>query len=198
MKLIYSNASPYARTVRIAIRELNLLNDVEEIAQHPFDNPAQLISFNPLCKVPCLIDENDNGLFDSQVITEYLDNKVSGNLFVEINKDWSLKTFYSLTRGILDSAVAWKQDKMRGEKGKSEFWQERFRKSIERGLNFLQKRLDEFPKSFSALDINLMTVLDYLEFRHPDYEWQEMHPDLVSWHEARKSKESIEATIPKE
>lgn len=198
MKLIYSNASPYARTARIVLRELDLLDQAEEIAQHPFDNPAQLISFNPLCKVPCLIDDSGNGLFDSQVICEYLNSYANGNLFCEINNDWNLKTYYSLTRGILDSSVAWKQDKMRGDKGQSEFWQDRFVKSIDRGLNYLQKRLGAFPEAFTALDINLITALDYLNFRHPDYEWQERHHDLVGWYNQRKDRNSIVDTKPQD
>ncbi|NVJ68025.1 MAG: glutathione S-transferase [Gammaproteobacteria bacterium] len=196
MKLIYSTASPYARTARIAVRELGLLQQVEEIFQHPFENPAQLISFNPLCKVPCLIDDSDTGIFDSQVICEYLDVKAGNILFGAINNDWHLKTLYSLTRGILDSCVAWQQDKMRGEAGASEFWQQRFISSIERGLNYLQKQLSNFPKSFSALDINLMTILDYLYFRHPEYEWQEQHPQLVNWYQQRRDRNSIVETMP--
>ncbi len=196
MKLIYSDASPYARTVRIALRELDLESQVEEIFQHPFENPAQLISFNPLCKVPCLIDEQDNGIFDSQVICEYFDQKGGQKLFKEINKDWNLKTLYSLTRGILDSCVAWQQDKMRGTESESEFWQKRFISSIERGLNHLQKNLDSFPKQFSALHINLVTALDYLNFRHPEYEWQEQHSKLADWHQSIKDRESITATAP--
>ncbi|MRX28128.1 glutathione S-transferase [Kangiella sp. HZ709] len=198
MKLIYSNASPYARTARIAIRELALLAQIEEINQHPFDNPAQLISFNPLCKVPCLIDSNGQGLFDSQVICEYLDALVDNKLFADINNDWQLKTLYSLTRGILDSSVAWQQDKVRGEEGCSEFWQKRFISSIDRGLNYLQKRIDQLPEKFNAIDINLITTLDYLAFRHPDYDWQQMHPKLASWYQTKNNRSSLTETMPQE
>lgn len=196
MKLIYSTASPYARTARVAVRELDLLDRVEEIFQHPFDNPAQLISFNPLCKVPCLIDENGQGLFDSQVICEYLDEQSSGKLFKYINNNWELKTLYSLTRGILDSSVEWQQDRMRGVEGESEFWQQRYKASIERGLNYIQKKLGLFPKEFSALHINLICALEYLEFRHPDYEWQELHTELKEWILKYRQRESLIATYP--
>lgn len=196
MKLIYSTASPYARTARIAVRELGLQERVEEIFQHPFENPAQLISFNPLCKVPCLIDEANNAIFDSQVICEYFDSLCDNQLFTEINQDWHLKTLYSLTRGILDSCVAWQQDKMRGEEGESDFWQARFISSIERSLNYLQKKLASFPDGFSALDINLITILEYLDFRHPEFEWQESYPTLLTWYLQRKDRNSIQETIP--
>ena len=146
MKLIYSTASPYARTARIFVHELGLGEQVEEVFQHPFENPAELIEANPLCKVPCLIDDEGKAIFDSQVICEYLDALAGPRLFKEIHKDWHLKTLYSLTRGLLDSAVAWQQDKMREPGQRSEFWQERFIKSIDRGLEYFEQRLDELPK----------------------------------------------------
>ena len=87
MKLIYSDASPYARTARMVVRELGLGSKVEEVAYHPFDNPKELIDANPLCKVPCLIDDNGMAIFDSQVIGEYLDvfAAIDKPLFADVN-----------------------------------------------------------------------------------------------------------------
>ncbi|NVK22589.1 MAG: glutathione S-transferase N-terminal domain-containing protein [Kangiellaceae bacterium] len=195
MQLIYSTASPYARTARIVVRELSLLNQVEEVFQHPFENPELLITANPLCKVPCLVVDG-NGLFDSQVICEYLDSLAGDKLFAEISKNWQLKTLYSLTRGILDSCVAWQQDKMRDQSQRSEFWQQRFISSIERGLEHFAGRLDELPKGFSALHINLVTALEYLSFRHSEYQWQQKHPQLIDWYQKYKSRTSITDTAP--
>lgn len=196
MKLIYSTASPYARAARIFVHELGLTNQVEEVFQHPFENPVELIDANPLCKVPCLVDDKGDAIFDSQVICEYLDFQTGSRLFKEINKDWHLKTLYSLTRGLLDSAVAWQQDKMRAEL-QSNFWQERFIKSIDRGLAYFELRLTELPKDFSAIHVNVIAVLDYLDFRHAEYQWQTKFPQLKSWWQTYKEKPSIVATQPK-
>lgn len=195
MKLIYSTASPYARTARVALRELGLTDRVEEIAQHPFDNPPQLISFNPLCRVPCLVDENQKAIYDSQIICEYLNDYAKGNLFRGFGENWQWKTWNSLTRGLLDSAVAWQQDKIR-DVGPSDFWQKRLESSIERGLSELQKKTSEFPENFSILDINLVALLDYLDFRHASYEWQEKHPALITWKENFTQKTAFIETMP--
>lgn len=197
MKLIYSTASPYARTARIFVHELGLSEQVEEVFQHPFENPEELIQANPLCKVPCLIDDEGNAIFDSQVICEYLDSKAEHRLFKAISNDWHLKTLYSLTRGLLDSAVAWQQEKMRETQQQSDFWQERFIKSIDRGLQYFELRRDELPAEFSAIHINLITVLEYLDFRHPDYQWQTKFSELKKWWNLHKEKPSIVATQPK-
>lgn len=197
MKLIYSTASPYARTARVFVQELGLEDRVKEVFQHPFENPQELIAANPLCKVPCLITDKGQAIFDSQVICEYLDSKAGNQLFKDISGDWHHKTLYSLTRGLLDSAVAWQQDKMREPEQRSEFWQERFIKSIDRGLEYFAKRIDELPKEFSAIHVNLITVLEYLDFRHPEYQWQNKFESLKNWWAGYKEKPSIVATQPK-
>ncbi|GAA4361218.1 glutathione S-transferase [Kangiella marina] len=198
MKLIYSEASPYARTARMVVRELGLTGQVEEVAHHPFDNPQELLDANPLCKVPCLIDDKGMAIFDSQVIAEYLDAKADGDkeLFAAVNKDWQLKTLYSLTRGLMDTAVALQQDKMRGE-GQSEFWQERFYGALDRGLGYLQKHLASFPKQFEVLSINTVALVDYIRFRHPDYQRLDSFTKLTMWCDEQESRLSVTQTAPK-
>ncbi|RDX37813.1 glutathione S-transferase [Kangiella sp. HD9-110m-PIT-SAG07] len=198
MKLIYSDASPYARTARMVVRELGMGDTVEEVVHHPFDNPKELIDANPLCKVPCLIDDNGMAIFDSQVIGEYLDAKAKSNkpLFADINNDWQLKTLYSLTRGLLDTAVALQQDKMRGE-GQSEFWQKRFYGALDRGLAYLQKHLASYPKRFEILSINTLALVSYLKFRHPEYTNLDGFTKLNMWFDEQQSRPSITRTAPK-
>lgn len=197
MKLIYSDASPYARTARIAVRELGLSAKVEEIAHHPFDNPKELVEANPLCKVPCLINDTGMALFDSQVIGEYLDAQADdGALFRDVNKDWQLRTLYSLTRGLLDTAVALQQDKMRGE-GQSEFWQERFYGALDRGLAYLQQHLASYPKRFEILSINTVALVDYLRFRHPEYKKLDGFTKLNMWFDEQQNRPSVTQTAPK-
>lgn len=198
MKLIYSDASPYARTARIVVRELGLIEQVEEIAQHPFDNPKELIEANPLCKVPCLIDDDGMAIFDSQVIAEYLDSNFGANksLFKAVNNDWQLRTLYSLTRGLLDTAVALQQDKMRGE-GQSEFWQERFYGALDRGLAYLQKHLASYPNKFEILSINTLALVSYLRFRHPEYTRLDGFTKLGMWFDELENRPSVTQTVPK-
>lgn len=86
---------------------------------------------------------------------------------------------------------------MREPEQRSEFWQERFIKSIDRGLEYFEKRLDELPKEFSAIHVNMITVLEYLDFRHPEYRWQDKFEALKNWWAGYKEKPSIAATQPK-
>ena len=186
MRLLVSEASPYARSVRVLVRELNLTHLVDEVQTHPFENETVLVEANPLRKVPCLILDDDSALFDSEVIAAWLDhyaveNDTADSMFASWFENWQLRTFYSLCSGLLDTAVALQQDKMRDPAKRSEFWQARFYRALEHGLSYAESNLDKFPGEFCALHINFACVLEYLDFRHPELRWREKYDALDSW-----------------
>jgi len=74
MKLYYSSSSPFARKVRVALREQRLQPRVQEIECNPFASPPELRAVNRLSKVPALVDGDGLCLYDSPVIVEYLDS----------------------------------------------------------------------------------------------------------------------------
>ncbi|HUP08184.1 MAG TPA: glutathione S-transferase N-terminal domain-containing protein, partial [Caldimonas sp.] len=72
MKLIGSLTSPYVRKVRIVMAEKKL--DYQFELEDVWASDAILKS-NPLGKVPCLVMEGGEAVFDSRVIVEYLDTR---------------------------------------------------------------------------------------------------------------------------
>src|SRR3954451_22574748 len=71
MKLIGSIASPYVRKVRIVMAEKKL--DYDFVTEDVWSADSTISQSNPLGKVPCLVMEGGEALFDSRVIVEYLD-----------------------------------------------------------------------------------------------------------------------------
>ena len=71
MKLIGSLTSPYVRKVRIVMAEKKL--DYELVTEDVWSATTTIGQSNPLGKVPCLVMEGAEALFDSRVIVEYLD-----------------------------------------------------------------------------------------------------------------------------
>ena len=71
MKLIGATASPYVRKVRIVLTEKRL--DYQFVAEDVWAASTQITASNPLGKVPCLLMEGTEPMFDSRVIAEYLD-----------------------------------------------------------------------------------------------------------------------------
>ena len=77
MKLYYSHTSPYSRKVRLVIRENGLSEQVTEVLCNAFEDSAILSKMNPLGKIPTLVLNNGETLFDSPVICQYLDRDAS-------------------------------------------------------------------------------------------------------------------------
>ena len=71
MKLIGSATSPYVRKVRIVMAEKKL--DFQFILEDVWAANTTITASNPLGKVPCLVMEGGEAVFDSRVIVEYLD-----------------------------------------------------------------------------------------------------------------------------
>ena len=68
MKLIIATPSPFARKVRVTLREKNI--DFEEIIDVPWSKNTLIKCINPLGKIPILLHENNKLLFDSRVIVQ--------------------------------------------------------------------------------------------------------------------------------
>jgi len=105
MKLIGSSSSPYVRKVRVVMAEKKL--DYDFVLEDVWSADTQIIESNPLGKVPCLIMEGAEALFDSRVIVEYLDTlSPVGKLIPSVGRERAeVKTWEALSDGVLDAAI---------------------------------------------------------------------------------------------
>ncbi|MCL2913609.1 glutathione S-transferase N-terminal domain-containing protein [Shewanella corallii] len=191
MKLYYSDASPYARMVRVMI-ELLQLNHIQLTSTNPFDNDEEFVEANPLGKVPCLMLADGSALYDSEVICRFLDVEYGqSQLFAPADGYWSRHCLFSMLKGMLDSAVALRQEQMRAEEGNSSpFWKGRFEQALLRGLRQIDHSGLLNGDEITAERIALVCLLDYLDFRHPSIEWRNLAPATALWLN-HISKESI-------
>ncbi|MCO7224680.1 glutathione S-transferase family protein [Pleionea sp. CnH1-48] len=198
MKLFYSTASPYARATRIMLREASLDFSNIEYSSHPFDNEPDFLQTNPLGKVPCLLLESGESLYDSEVICQYLDSEHNeGKLWAPVKDNWQARKTYSLVSGLLDTSVALQQEKMRAAEAlESLFWKERFIAALERGAKELSRLLPLYGEMWSLLSINSLCLLDYLSFRHPELDWKQ-HSPLLEHYKLHSIRDSFEQTAPK-
>ena len=78
MKLRFSPLSPYVRKVSVTLIETGLEDRVENILTNVWDPETDIADNNPLGKVPALILDDGQVLYDSHVICEYLDSLHDG------------------------------------------------------------------------------------------------------------------------
>jgi glutathione S-transferase len=80
MKLLWSSRSPFVRKVMVAAHETGLAGRIrtERVVVAANKPNADVMALNPLNKIPTLVLEEGNGLHDSRVICEYLDELHDG------------------------------------------------------------------------------------------------------------------------
>jgi glutathione S-transferase len=160
-------ASPFARKVRIVASVLGLDDRIEISAADTSDPEDSLRRQNPLGKIPTLILENGERLFDSAVIVEYLDWLADGGKVIpsEPRERFRTLTQQSLADGICDAAVLLRYEKL-------------WREPLARSLAAFEA---EPPEELSdAGTIALACALGYLDARF-EGAWRADHPRLVAW-----------------
>ncbi len=107
MKLRYSPTSPYTRKVVVTAAELGLGDRIERIPTNTRDPNSDLPRDNPLGKIPTLITDEGDRLYDSPVVCEYLDSLHDGTrLFPPAGgARWRALRLQALGDGIIDATI---------------------------------------------------------------------------------------------
>ena len=108
MQLIYAAASPFARKVRVLAAETGLLDRIEllDTAVMPTTLNERVNALNPLGKIPVLLTDDDEALYDSRVICEYLDTLHAGaKLLPSGAARWQVLRLAALADGLMDAAL---------------------------------------------------------------------------------------------
>ncbi len=200
LKLRYSTTSPFVRKVSITIIESGLSDQVENIATNPWAPDTDLPDNNPLGKVPALVLENGEVLFDSPVICEYLDSHCgSGSLFPS-NSDarWLALRQQALGDGIMEAAVGRILESRRPAELQSAAVATRHQFAVQRTLDSLEATVDDLGAEFTIGHITIVSALQYLDFRFSAEDWREGRPNLKSWHDRVTQRPSIEQTVPRD
>jgi len=173
MKLLYTINSPYARKIRIVAAEKHIDIKLEEVVLSAPDCPVK--QYNPLGKVPVLVLSEDNdSLYDSRVIAEYLDNRTP--LAHLIPKDNTAKSavrrWEALADGVCDAAVAVIMEQRKPEQKQEEAFIIRQMDKVTRGLSVLNNDLGHnkwcVDDTFSLADIAVGCMLGYIKLRFSD------------------------------
>jgi glutathione S-transferase len=196
MKLYMSPTSPYSRKARVVAREKGLAP--EEIIVNPWESPGELVTRNPLSRIPVLEQDSGRCLFDSKVIVEYLDSLNDSPRLIPPGEDrFAVLSWQALADGIMDAVLARMRETQRPETQRSEEWAQRQEAALERALDVAAADCATplVGKAFTLADIALGVALEYVDLRYGS-EWRAAHPGLAEWHEGVAARESFRATAP--
>jgi glutathione S-transferase len=205
MKLIGSLASPYVRKVRIVMAEKKL--DCDFVLEDVWAANSTIAQSNPLSKVPCLILDDGEAVFDSRVIVEYLDTlSPVGKLIPPTGRERAeVKTWEALADGVCDAAILIRQEKhmpaMRTPQQQSPVWITRQMEKVQQGLKAMTHGLDDKPfctgNTYTLADVAVGAALDYLNFRFPEIAWAAEHPNLAKLSTKLLQRPSFADTAPR-
>lgn len=178
-----SAASPFGRKVKIAVAMLGLSDRIEIVNADTMDPNDSIRQQNPLGKIPALILENGEVLYDSRVILEYLDHLAGGGRIVPSSgwERFAALRQQALADGIMDAALLYVYEgRWRAEDRREPKWLELQTGKIERGLAEAEARLSTPDAVLHVGHITLACALGYLDLRFGG-RWRDNHPRLVAW-----------------
>jgi glutathione S-transferase len=199
-RLISATPSPYARKVRIQLAEKGI--PFELITEVPWDDDTQTPEHNPLEKLPVLICEDGETVYESRYINEWVEMKHPAPPLTPAGTDAILlaKRFEILSDGVCDACVLMFWEKARPEAAQSKEWMARQMRKCEGGLKEIARLLGDAPYCvegrFGMADIAVGSLLGWLNVRFPELPWREWHPNLAALQDRLEARESFSGSVP--
>lgn len=200
MKLFYSPASPFVRKIPVMLHEMGKFDQIklDEVTTTAFDSSQALVASNPLGKLPALERPEGTTLYDSRVISRYLDDLFKGGLYPEGNRLWETLTLEATGDGIMDCAVSMAYEvRLRPEGERSDAWIEAQWSKVARAISVLNARwLSHLHGPLDMGQISVACALSYVDLRHDARGWRTGNEALAAWHADFESRPSMQATQP--
>lgn len=180
MKLLYSSTSPYSAKVHMGAHHVGVA--VEPVPVDTAADPALLTGNNPLGKIPTLLTEDGQAIFDSVAIMRHLDRLSGGRLYpAEPQAALQTDILEALADGICDSLLSIVYERRyRPEEKIHQGWIDRQWEKAVRALDHIEAAPPATDAPLTAGDFALAATLGYLKLRFAG-QWEESHPKLVAW-----------------
>ncbi len=185
MQLLVSPASPFVRKVRVLLRELDMLTQVAEVdvATTPFASAPEVVAANPIGKIPALIRDDGPAIYDSRVITRFLNDLAKANLYPE-TRIWEILTLEATADAIMDATVSMSYEaRLRPQEQQSPDWVEAQWAKASRAINAVNNRwMSHLNGPLNIGQIAVACALSYVDLRHNNRGWRNANKALASWH----------------
>jgi len=208
LKLYSTDWSPWVRKVRIAAIERGLDDQIELVpANIGFAEKtlktveSDLVKYNPSGRVPTLITEDGNYIFDSTVIVHYLDEIGDSETIIPKDRDkkiYSLK-INALVDEVIDSLRHITFENKKDINVRLPDWMEALDKKVRRGIAVLQEEIKNFSNKdvgiLNLADIGLIILLGSIK-RNPNSIYKNLSVQLDSWYDEMQNRLSVKDTNP--
>ncbi|MBJ3776909.1 glutathione S-transferase family protein [Acuticoccus mangrovi] len=195
MKLYVTGNSPYARKVRILVRELELSDEVEETIVNPRDGSSGYWETNPVGRVPAL-DTGEVVLTESDLIAVFLDRIGGSRLVAPAYADPARLALVGLAVGILDRGLAARVEKtMRTPSEEGARVIDMNLAAVVRAFDAVEERLSD-TAAFDYADVAIAVASEWIALRHGEIDPHDGRPALAAHSERMRARPSFAATRP--
>lgn len=199
MKLYYTKRSPYATKVRAVALVHDIKLELVEVADLTKKTP-ELLAANPLGKIPALVLDDGNSIFDSPVICQYFDSLATGKKLIPASgiERFNVLKIEAAADAIMDSCVAIFMESLRDEALRSEAVVKKHVDAINRALEYFNNNIKAISGELNLGMIAVAAALGYVNLRFLDkINWHNQYPSLKAWYDEMLKHPSILETAPK-
>jgi glutathione S-transferase len=198
LQLLGSPASPFVRKVLVLIAEAGI-TDVPfvQVSASPLGGEDRINTANPLGKIPALSRDTGPTLYDSRVISRYLDAHYNAGLYPE-KRLWEVLTLEATGDGVMDAAVSIIYEKRhRPEEMWFHPWLDGQWTKITRALDAVEGQwMSHLAGPVDMGQVSVACALGYLDFRHGDRDWRAGRPALAEWYARFAARPAMAGTAP--
>lgn len=199
MKLWWSSRSPYVRKVMIAVHELGLADRITLVPArvHLARADTPVLADNPLGKIPTLVTEDGDVVFDSPVICEYLDGLAGGGrLFPrEAGERLAALRRQALGDGLMDLMILWLVERAKPAERQWPDVLEACRVKFAAVADHLEREAAALASApFTIGHVSLAAALAYADFRFAGEDWRRGRPALADWAARTSERPSVRDT----
>ncbi len=184
MRLFYSYGSPFARKVRVFIREADMLSVVDEqlVTLRSPDN--EVLRYGPAGKVPALLTDDGRLITESLVICAFLDALHDGRRLTPDDDParTTLLGIETMATELIDS-LSWRVREVwrpRGEQSPSFLAYEAER--CKRCYDALVGVLPDLAGPVTSAQITVAVALSTADWFHEGDDWRAGRSDLAGWY----------------
>ena len=209
MELYSIDWSPWVRKVRIAAIERGIDSNIKLVtANIGFEDKTlkkfidnNIIKVNPSGRVPTLITDDGQCIYDSTVIVHYLDSigKEAPVIPEENNIKIHCLKINALVDEIIDSLRLISIENRREENTRLPDWLEALDKKIRRGIDVIESNIDFLSspntKVLNLADISTIILIGTIR-RNPSSPYNIFSDELNDWYKEMNVRGSVSETIP--
>lgn len=208
MKLIGNYLSPYTRRVAISLTALEIPFEIDLLS--PFNRPGPVREHNPLIRIPTLVLDNGEALFESHVILDAIDQIVGPKRSLtpcQGKKRRQVMKVTAVGTGSCDKAVwALYEGRFHPPEKIHQPWIDHNESQVLSGLSFLNKIAEPIvnrgwmagTKSMSQADITSVVAFSFVNAVRPNLEVTERVPFLAKFADRCEAMDIFRATpVPK-